>query len=429
MNNFFYNLVFSFINLKFTRYIYKNFFFFSFFSSFLFNVIRGLSWKLSYLNWKIEKVYKSHSQYSILKILLKKYFLISFSRLSFNNTELFEFLGDKYNRKKINNFIKNLNKISILESTLLLKNLVLFFQHFSSFRKCIIMRQCYRKKLYQLQNNSFFINTDSLQAYLEENRPNMVKKILHTAKIQIINKKKIEEIKNYSNFLGNGIYPDISNKQNYSQKYFNLIYLSKIIVFGPKNIFDKPYYNDRTKIIKIKMNEILNSRNTKKIISYYNIQSVKDDLNKIVKLLPKLLFACFKSREVYFLAKNKTLDLKKNMRIFNNANNLMLNNYGPHHLQNLVYDLLQHKPKSIYLEGVSFFLNKSYSKNYSDFKVTIKSIATQLRIHDPFSNFLFIKNLWKRKLINTSKKISKILNMSELKYAEKLDTKYKNFYL
>jgi hypothetical protein len=40
------------------------------------------------------------------------------------------------------------------------------------------------------------------------------------------------------------------------------------------------------------------------------------------------------------------------------------------------------------------------------------------------SRFLFIKNLWKRKIIEVEKEVADILKLSESKFAKKLDQKY-----
>ncbi len=48
-------------------------------------------------------------------------------------------------------------------------------------------------------------------------------------------------------------------------------------------------------------------------------------------------------------------------------------------------------------------------------------IAQSLRTHEPFTNFLFIKNLWKREIIEVERDVADILQLSESKFAIKLD--------
>ena len=109
----------------------------------------------------------------------------------------------------------------------------------------------------------------------------------------------------------------------------------------------------------------------------------------------------------------------------------MLNSVGPNMIQNITYDLLIHNPKKISLTGVSFYLEKIlYDKNYIKRKSLIgfgkrnykkKIVYHQLKKHDPISNFTFIRNLWKRKIINVTDDVKKILELSEASYSLKLD--------
>ena len=56
-------------------------------------------------------------------------------------------------------------------------------------------------------------------------------------------------------------------------------------------------------------------------------------------------------------------------------------------------------------------------------------MACELRIHDPFSNFLFVQNLFKRGFICASIKVQRILNLKDEIYAKKLNKQYRQFIL
>ena len=57
-----------------------------------------------------------------------------------------------------------------------------------------------------------------------------------------------------------------------------------------------------------------------------------------------------------------------------------------------------------------------------------KSVIENLRgSHDLFSNFMIIKNLWKNGLIDVSNDVEKLISLSEIEYANKLEMSYGTF--
>ena len=174
----------------------------------------------------------------------------------------------------------------------------------------------------------------------------------------------------------------------------------------------------------MKINEI-KKQSKYKVISYYNGGSVERNSRDIEKVIPSLLFTCFKTKGSFYSLAPIIWRKNYNARVYYNVKNILLNKYGALSIQNIIYDLLMYSPKKIFLTGVTFYLGKKlYKKNYigPNFPDTI--IAQGLRTHEPFSNFNFIKNLWERGLITADKEVINILKLSELKYALKLDKKY-----
>ena len=57
-----------------------------------------------------------------------------------------------------------------------------------------------------------------------------------------------------------------------------------------------------------------------------------------------------------------------------------------------------------------------------------KSILESLRgAHDPFSNFIILKNIWINGLIDVSKEVEKIISLTEVEYAKKLEMSQDTF--
>ena len=162
-----------------------------------------------------------------------------------------------------------------------------------------------------------------------------------------------------------------------------------------------------------------------RVISYYNGASVKKYSRDIEKVLPTLLYSCFKTKSSFYSLILKIWKKNCNMRVYHNSNNILLNKYGANNIQNTIYDLLIYRPKKIFLTGITFYIGKkNYKKNYLTSSLLMPRLAQSLRVHEPFSNFLFIKNLWKREIIEVDREVADILKLTESKFATKLDQKY-----
>ena len=299
-----------------------------------------------------------------------------------------------------------------------------YYQLFGCLENCLIIRKIYRIKLINIQKEDILINLDALRACLEINRPDLVLYFYRNKRCKYFDKKIAFEIFKFASLLKKkNIYK--INKKNYFNK---LISNKNILVKGPiSDNYKKNLYNN-DKFIHISMNAMGEKRNYNSI-SYYNGTIVSKFSNKIINAYPNLLFNCFKTKEGVNLIFNKFYEKKKS-RIFFNANNILLNKYGANHTQNIIYDLLPNDPKIIFLTGINFYLKKiSYFKNYKNNLFRKKNLGHSVRVHDPFSNYFFLKNLLKRGLICVDKKIQRILNLKDKIFAKKLNKQYRQFIL
>ena len=384
------------------------------------NIIKGLPWRLAYFDWKISRSNDLDFQ---LKHLLQKYFLIAYDSLSkFGGSSVF--LGNYKNKKELSRQLSNINKLPAIESVTFLKNLSNYFMLFKSFKDYLLIRQCYRKKLIELQMRSKTLNPDALRACLELDQLDLAEKLISTKKINMFDKKQIIEIDNYICLL-----KKISSKKFYKKKYNkdcknyqNIISNASIIVEGPAP--KKRFFCMQRGQILVKTNE-KKKQYKNNVISYYNRSSVVKYSRDIEKVLPTLLYSCFKTKSSFYFFMLKIWRKKyNNIRVYHNLKNILLNKYGANNIQNVIYDLLIFRPKKILLTGINFYIGiKLYKKNYVK-STRMPLIAQSLRTHEPFSNFLFIKNLWKREIIEVERQVADILKLSESKFAIKLDQKY-----
>lgn len=404
-------------------FFYKIFFLYSFWSIFN-NIIKGLPWRLAYYDWKISTLNNRDFQDLRLKQLLQRYFLIANNSFSKKFGGRYLFLENYKNKKELNRQLSNVNKIPAIESITFLKNLLNYFQYFKNFQEYILIRKCYRKRLIELQMSSKNLNPDALRSCLELDKLDLAESFILTKKINMFNKKQILEIDNYICLIkkiNSKKFRKKNNNKDY-RKYLNVIHKSSIIVKGPtaKKFFSP---KQRRQII-VQINEI-KKQHKNNVISYYNGGSVERYSSDIIKVLPTLLFSCFKTKGSFYSLVFKVWRKNYKTRVYYNLKNILLNKYGAFTIQNIIYDLLMHRPKKIFLTGITFYLGeKLYEKDYIGPNVSMVHTGQALRIHEPFSNFLFIKNLWKRGVILVDGKLANILKLSETDYAIKLDQKY-----
>lgn len=373
---------------------------------------------LQFLDNQILIIYHKHSDYQKLKKLLEIFF-INFNQKKKLNMDIIN--EKKLSKKKIKKIFNDILDLPLLDTIYILKNLIIYFQYFGSLYRCAFARRLYRQKLIELQKLQNFVNLDALKACIEINNLDYAEKILNTKKINPEDKKKIKEIKFFLNFCLNKDIKLLGKKT--CSKYLKIIENSKILVLGPSSAHKNLKIYKNYKIIKT---NFFNYSPNKNLIIYFNGRTVSKKTNQVAKSILNTKFTNIKSQK--FIQKiKKTTKKKLNLRIFNQPSNLMLNKYGPTLIQSIVYDLFFYKPSKIFINSISFFLgNRLYKPEYVFQKEREdKSFALRVRRHDPFSNFCFMRNLFLLKKFQTTNKIKKILELSELHYAEKLDKKFK----
>lgn len=76
------------------------------------------------------------------------------------------------------------------------------------------------------------------------------------------------------------------------------------------------------------------------------------------------------------------------------ASQFMVNDYGPMALQNILLTVAACKPSRIALKGFDAYSSHLfYRPNIKNYPPNIQHYSNNLRVHEPFSNFIFIKSL------------------------------------
>lgn len=334
-----------------------------------------------------------------------------------------EFIG-------LNNFSEDLKNeieknIEVDRKTIIfLNHSMLYHLWFGNFINCQYLRKLYRIKLINFQQKNNILDFDAVRAALEVNRLYIVKIWLKKKKISVFDGFLM---KNFLDFL-KICYRENSKQTEISKSpMLSLVQNKKVIVIGPAP-------DDRAHTLE-KLNEYdvsvsanyVSGISSKSNISYYSGFVKKAGSENVIKSIKDLDLACIQSQYLNLLKTNFKQNLK--IRCFKADSILLMLMFKsePNLIQNIVFDLLKFKPKKIYLCGINFYTsketyrNKSYTNFHSIEKKRKPILETIRKVHDPFANFIFLKNFWTNGLIEVSENVEKIISLSEFEYAERLN--------
>lgn len=323
-----------------------------------------------------------------------------------------------------------MNIKSTWKNIIFLKHSMLYHHWFGSLVNSQYLRNLYRKHIITYQEKENYICFSAAQAALEENRLTLIE--------TWFKKKRISKLDNDLLRIFNNYLKIISRKYSFNEHtikspMLDLIKNKKVIILGPaedKEFNNKNYKNNYD--ISVMVN-YLHGRDLKPDISYYGQTLKKTNEELTYKSINDLKYACIfpEYLKLKKFSQIKSLNVKG---IDKDLRSLMINfRTRPNLIQEVVFDLLKNNPKKIYLCGINFYLvkkiyrDRSYSKYFINEKKN-KSVIENLRgSHDLFSNFMIIKNLWKNGLIDVSNDVEKLISLSEIEYANKLEMSYGTF--
>ena len=386
----------------------------------IFNFYQGVGIKASYVDFLIEfpnKRFFRNSQ----NIKTNKNILINSIKshnIFFNNSS--EFIGLNHFSINLKNLLET-NLITNWKTIIFLKHSMLYHLWFGSLVNCQFLRNLYRKQIISFQNKQKILNLNAIRAAIEENQIQLIKSWIKKKNFSKFDKNSSKVILNYLKIIS---HESLDTSALEKSNMLNLVKNKRIIIIGPA--YDEEINTKNQYDVCVSAN-FLSGRDDKVDISYYG-NIIKDvGAKKVLTSFKDLEFACVTPEFLKLLNLTpiqalKVRGIEKDLRL------LLLNfRSRPNMIQDIVIDLLKHNPKKIYLCGINFYINKKiyrdnlYSKFFSSEKKN-KSILENLRVaHDPFSNFIILKNIWINGLIDVSKEVEKIISLSEIEYAKKLE--------
>lgn len=101
---------------------------------------------------------------------------------------------------------------------------------------------------------------------------------------------------------------------------------------------------------------------------------------------------------------------------------LLFNNYGPLALTNMLYTISMANPASISVYGFdAYSTNTAYRSNIKDYSPNIQHYSNNLRLHEPFSNFSFVRALGLSGIVKWDNFNDTVFSHTPKAYARMLD--------
>ena len=175
-------------------------------------------------------------------------------------------------------------------------------------------------------------------------------------------------------------------------------------------------------------------------IAYYNHSKIMFNLSEVIRASENIQWAVLKSPDdcVKF---NRAVGKKqpKSRSLFA-ANEFFFDEFltdlpylnstrpiasGPMSIQNAINDIVRFSPARLKLFSTTFYCSdKPYDVNYTKRDVDRKEISRDLRIHEPFSCFAFVKNCYCSGLIELDGGTYKVMSLDPEQYATRLQDLY-----
>jgi hypothetical protein len=349
---------------------------------------------------------------------------ISFKKKSNNFSKAFSYIIEDSN--SCEDIVLFLKKEENEIRTNDLESLYKYCKYFNDLRIAIFLRKVLIRRAVAKQKKSLFVTKRGINAALESHQYKLAKYFLNK-KIRFFGKDYFDYAnKILDNFLKSGLY-------NYNSKDFdfhNYVSGKTVAIVGPGVPDDEPGEEIDSYDIVIRTNYRDESNipyekfGKRTDVSYYNHQRLNTFLHEVIKSTSEINWTILKNEG----AKNILNEGIMNNFPYNARSMLILNDLfflgsQPMSIPNIVADILNFNPLSVKLFCVNFYnSNNNYSAHYKkNISIDKSSQSNDLRIHEPFANFSFIKGCFINNLIEVDELTRNTLELTDEEYAESLN--------
>jgi len=181
---------------------------------------------------------------------------------------------------------------------------------------------------------------------------------------------------------------------------------------------------------RINSNEPTEVYGKKTDVTYFNHYRISSQLPDVISATKKTKWVVLKGKnDLNTFRKFKTSSHDCNERFSFLPHDYFFINSEPMGIQIIINDVLRFSPKRIKLFSTSFYISETnYNPNYKISSTEDNSqAASDIRAHEPFGNFSFVRNLYINGLIEADETSSRVLNMDNFEYASKLQNLYGHY--
>jgi hypothetical protein len=279
------------------------------------------------------------------------------------------------------------------------------------------------------------VSPDGLNAALELGRPQLVIDLLSEKRVQLKDREHVREVKAMAHaLLGDLATANKLWKQRFGSGdylFYELINGRSIAVVGPAPPGEKIGAEIDSYDLVIRTNYRSGSNNpvnlygTRTDIAYFNHHRISTYFDEVVNVASSLRWIILKSQNDEAKFRNLFPTYKGGVRTMFFANLLFFGTSTPMAIPNILSDLVRFSPRCIKLFCTTFYNSENtYSKSYRPISLGNNEISESLRIHELFSGFIFVQNLYRAGLCTVDHLTEEVLDLSREQYAVNINKLY-----
>ncbi|MEQ8704216.1 MAG: hypothetical protein RIC19_09875 [Phaeodactylibacter sp.] len=240
--------------------------------------------------------------------------------------------------------------------------------------------------------------------------------------------KEIQRLKGNNNKYWEAIFLNNYEKaKNDAPQLFEFINSKSIAIVGPLKFDDNYKKEIESHDIIVELNA-LNSKREAVKNKYHAQPSIVTYNNYRIDCLKKQGFNdIIPNVKFHIVKRTKYLEnLSKHGSVHVIPSTVTLNWNGSFSMmENTVADLLLFNPKSIKIYGVDLFTSYDYDPSYGNpFPKQLATITLNFSVHDIFMNYMFMHNLFTKRLVSGDRRLENVLKMGISNYTSKLKSVY-----
>jgi hypothetical protein len=301
-----------------------------------------------------------------------------------------------------------------------------------SFSDAFKIKKKWMWSLINQQENSIDLKLEPLKAALELGEFYTARRWIEDKKTSYLDFNLLSEIKSFVYLhLGSFEYwnnwaSSVSCLEDFSARV--KLNSSKVLFLGPAPDSDvnliKSENVDYVALINYTRRTLLDIKGAD-LISYYNGQRLIEELDIILDSSYEVSMV-FPKPTTLGLFEKAPLIHSKILRGSRSPSNVMCTDREPNNFQYGLYDLIFLGVRDLSVTGFNFWCSKrAWAEGYKpDNYAHYERLSNSVRAQDPLSNFLFVKNLHKNKLINLGFDTSSIVALDIEEYGKILDDFY-----